>query len=306
MANDKTFGVRLSDEQFDKVKAIIDNSGLSTKEWFEKAVALTETQSLKEGATEYSKDLTELEIHTARIYELISNMVQRSIYIKDNAVKEVADKLQQRESIIGEYQEKARVAGEESKAIKESLAVLKQEKEELSKQLEGQLATLENNQSLIDEYKEKIDTLSSLVNQYKGYAAQNTELKESFAAEKESMATAFNEREGRLLSAMEELKATTVDQQNNIERLTNNLNSTIAANEKEMESIHVNHTNELTQLTKEKDLEKEKAILEVKQEYQEKVQTVHDQYNEKLAALYAKFEANSPNKKETMNKQKDR
>ena len=49
---------------------------------------------MKQGATDYSQDLNELEVHTTRIYELISNMVQRSIYIKDHAVKEISDRLE--------------------------------------------------------------------------------------------------------------------------------------------------------------------------------------------------------------------
>ncbi len=74
---DKTFGVKVSEELNDKVKAMIENSGVSSKEWFEKAVALTELQSIKQGASDYQQDLTELEVHTSRIYELVSNMVQR-------------------------------------------------------------------------------------------------------------------------------------------------------------------------------------------------------------------------------------
>ena len=39
-------------------------------------------------------------------YELVSNMIQQSIYIKNHAVKEVSNKLVQTKAIIGEYQEK--------------------------------------------------------------------------------------------------------------------------------------------------------------------------------------------------------
>lgn len=289
---DKTFGVKVSEELYDRVKAMIENSGDNAKDWFEKAVSMTELQSIKQGAADYSQDLNELEIHTARIYELISNMVQRSIYIKDNAVNEVADKLQQREAIIGEYQEKARAAGEELKTTKESLTALEQEKEEVSKQLESQLATLENNQSLINEYKEKIDTLSSLVNQYKGYAAENVELKKSYAAEKEQMKEEFTQKERELKTSIIDSRKIIEDQRKQVEQLTERLGNTIQANEKEIDSLKVNFGNQLTQLTTTKDLEKERAILEVERKYQEQLQEIHDQYNEKLSRLYEKFDRN--------------
>ncbi|MEC1524447.1 hypothetical protein P9D43_20810 [Neobacillus niacini] len=286
--SDKTFGVKVSEELYEKVKSMIENSGDSAKEWFEKAVAITEMQSIKQGASDYNKELTELDIHTARIYELVSNMVQSSIYIKDNAVKEVTDKLEQREAIISEYQEKANNAVVELKQAQEILKVLEQEKGELSKQLESQQATVENNQSLIHEYKEKIDTLSSLVNQYKGYATENAELKEAFANERESMTSQFQQKESRLVSSIEELKATVHEQK-----------QLLISKEREMESLKVNYSNQLTQLTSQKDLEKASAILVVKQEYQEKLQTIHDQYNEKLARIYEKLENGSKKKPAT-------
>ena len=67
---DKTFGVKVSEELHEKVREMIENSGDSVKDWFEKAVALTEIQNIKQGATDYSQDLNELEIHTARIYRI--------------------------------------------------------------------------------------------------------------------------------------------------------------------------------------------------------------------------------------------
>src|SRR5690606_17002671 len=138
---DKTFGVKVSEDLYEKVKTMIENSGDSAKEWFEKAVAISELQSIKQGATDYNQDLNELEVHTSRIYELVSNMVQRSIYIKDHAVKENSDKLEQKEAIIGEYQEKTKTAVEESKQTKEDLKVIEQEKEGALKQLEDLRST---------------------------------------------------------------------------------------------------------------------------------------------------------------------
>ena len=74
-------------------------------------------------------------------YELVSNMIQQSIYIKNHAVKEVSDKLVQTEAIIGEYQEKAKSTIEELKQSQESNKLLEQEKEDLLKQLEQALTT---------------------------------------------------------------------------------------------------------------------------------------------------------------------
>lgn len=261
---DKTFGVKVSEDLYEKVKLMIESSGDSAKEWFEKAVAISELQSIKEGASDYKQDLNELEVHTARIYELISNMIQRSIYIKDHAVKEIEDKLQQKESIIGEYQEKARVSLEETKIANESLKILEQEKIELLKQLEDQRATNENNQLLIHEYKEKNDTLSGLVSKYQSYADENEKLKEQFTLERE-----------RLQSQVEEISIQNDDQQDQIRELT-----------REIESLKANHVNELERLTEKKDFEREKALLEIEREYQQKLLQSNEGYNIRIKEMY--------------------
>ena len=103
---DKTLGIKVTEEVYDKAKSVIEMSGLTAKDWLEKAVSLYELNSLKDGISgDFSNDLTELEIHTTRIYALISNMIARSTYLKDHAVKEVTDKLETKENIINEIQE---------------------------------------------------------------------------------------------------------------------------------------------------------------------------------------------------------
>lgn len=279
---DKTFGVKVSDDLYEKVKMMIEGSGSSSKEWFERAVALTEVQNLKDGSPDYKQDLSELEIHTTRIYELVANMLQRANYIKDDAVRGLAEKLDSKEMTITDLQATVKELQERLSGLEKESQQNTSEKEELAKQLEDQRSVNTNNQALIQEYKDKIDTLSSLVNQYKDYATENIELKESFAAEKESMIADFQQKEERFQSATEELKATVRDQQDQIEKLSQN-----------KEILKANQVNELTRLTEMKDLEKERAVLETERNYQEKLQEIHNQYNEKLARLYEKLETNT-------------
>lgn len=288
--SDKTFGVKVSEEVYDRVKNMVEASGVSAKEWFEKAVALTAVQDLKDGSGDYKQDLSELELHTTRIYELVANMIQRANYLKDDAVKGLETKLESRELTITELQSNVKALNEELKRVAEESRQSENDKQTLNEQVEGLRSVNDNNLALIQEYKEKIDTLSSLVNDYKSYATENVELKKAYAAEKDQMKAEFTEKESRLGSSIEELKLTVHEQQEQMERLNEKLNNTIQTNKKENESLNINFENQLTQLTDVKDLEKERAILEVERKYQEKIQQVHDQYNEKLARLYEKFE----------------
>lgn len=70
---------------------------------------------------------------------------------------------------------------------------LEKEKEELLKQLEEAKSVNVNNQLLIDEYKEKNDTLSGLVGKYQAYIEENEELKEKFTYERERLQSRVSE-----------------------------------------------------------------------------------------------------------------
>jgi hypothetical protein len=191
-------------------------------------------------------------------------MIQRSIYIKDHAVKEVSDKLEQKESIIGEYQEKAKLAIEEANTIKESSKLLDQEKSELSKQLESQKATNENNQLLIHEYKEKNDTLSGLVSKYQSFAQENEQLKIEHAKVLE-----------RMQSQVKEVMGQNNDQQDEIKTLKQQLGS-----------LKDSHAIELERINEKKDFEREKALLEVEREWQQKLTQANTEYSNTLKGLY--------------------
>jgi DNA repair exonuclease SbcCD ATPase subunit len=296
--SDKTFGVKVSEELYEKVKSMIDVSGVSSKDWFEKAVALTAVQNLKDGSGAYKQDLSELEIHTTRIYELVGNMINRAEYLKMDAVKELEGKLESRELTITELQGSVKKLTEDLKQLEEESKQSASDKKELSEQVESFRSANDNNQALIQEYKEKIDTLSSLVNEYKGYATENAELKEKHSAEKEQMKADFGEKESRMTSSIEELKSTARDQATLIEQLQEGLDKTVQHHQNELDNQKVNFENQLTQLTDRKDLERDRAILEIERKYQEKLEKIHEQYNEKLAGLYERLETKEKPKNE--------
>lgn len=296
--SDKTFGVKVSEELYDRVKNMIEISGGNAKTWFEKAVSLTAVQDLKDGSGAYKQDLSELEVHTTRIYELVANMINRAEYMKMGAVKELEGKLDSRELTITELQGNVKKLSEDLKRLEEVSQQAENDKKELTELLEGARAVNDNNQALIQEYKEKIDTLSSLVNEYKGYATENVEIKSKHAAEMEQMKAAFGEKESRMISSIEELKMTVRDQDALIHQLQEKLTRAIGNHENEVEALKANQVNQLTQLTDKKDLEKDRAILEIERKYQEKLEKIHEQYNEKIAGLYERLETKEKPKDE--------
>lgn len=258
---DKTFGVKVTEEVYDKAKAAIEVSGLTAKDWLEKVVALYELNTLKDGISgDYSNDLAELEVHTTRIYALISNMIARSTYLKDNAVKEVTEKLEGKENIITDLQEqnkilKANIHDFEEQHKVDTESILKSEEKLASMQ-----NTLDNNQALITEYKEKNDTLSGLVSQFKGYAEDNERLKSEMSDLKIDLTN----------------RAESAEKENEkLARKVSELQDTLVKNEEQ-------HQTDINILIDKKDIERDRALVELERKSQE-LQTAA---NEKIRSLY--------------------
>ncbi|NOU73422.1 hypothetical protein GC098_18675 [Paenibacillus sp. LMG 31458] len=85
MATDNTtYGVKVSSETKDKINSMIVASGLSSKEWFERLLALYELQVYKqqEGSLKYLSDIETLQDHTKRIDEIFTSLIKK--VIEDN------------------------------------------------------------------------------------------------------------------------------------------------------------------------------------------------------------------------------
>lgn len=264
---DKTFGVKVSEEMYEKAKLVIESSGVSSKDWFEKAVALYEMNSIKQGSSDYTQDLTELEHHTTRMYELIVNMIQRSVYLKDHAVKDISDKLDRKEAIISDFQQQFLQFKEEITLKSNLVAVLQGQEKEFKEQLKANATTLENNQALIAEYKEKNDTLSGLAAKFQAYAEENEQLK----------------------IELDEAKTTLTDRAIEAELKADLLKHELTDAQKTLVTAQQHYEEGLLISTERKDLEREKALVELERQQQAHVATLNDKHNEQIRALYVEM-----------------
>lgn len=276
---DKTYGFKVNEDVYERARMIIESSGLSSKDWFENALAMYEVKAMQTNTPEYAKDLTELELHTTRIYELVINMIHQSVYLKNHAIKEVADKLESKEGIILELQSKLVEMKEQVNQLTTNNKQSSELQATLQEQLNEQKNTIDNGNLLINEYKEKNDTLNGLLTQYKGYAEENEQLKSSFEQEKANLLQQANEQRA---SAEEKIR--------DLETLNQTANERAHQLEVVLENAKANYERELEIMQERKELEREKALVEVEREYQAKLQVQLDKYNDKVAELHTENE----------------
>lgn len=259
-----TFSVKVTPELRDKAQELLKASGLKGKEWLEHVIATLEIQSLKENATEYESDLNELETHTRRIYELTSNMIQRSDVLKKSTVRELETKLEQQREITSEFQTKIKQAIEEKDQANEQLKISLSEQEELNKRLEEIHKQLNTSTDLNEQLKEKNVTLSDLVAKYQEYADENEQLKNTLTTNQQ-----------KCQSAIDELTRQNNNQQNEIKAL-------------QAEIAAMKHQHELTleRAVEKKDIEYQKSLLQTERDHQKALTDANNEYTQKIKELY--------------------
>jgi len=268
LSKDTTISFRGSDELKEKVTVMIEGSGLTQKEWYEKAISLAEINSLKEGAKDYSKDLSELEMHTQRIYELIGNMVKRAGYEKDAVERKLDEVKVSQNEVITDYQQKLKAEIELRKEADKQTKASEENEEKLKEQFSQLQKANASNEDLIGEYKEKIDSLSSLVTEYRGYADENKRLQ-----------IAMNDLKEKNRSSIQEMQDTVNDVTHRLENTQSELNK----KEQEQEAA-------LKTLTDQLNFEKEKALLEADKKNQAQIASANENYNKKIGELYESIE----------------
>lgn len=257
LSKDTTISFRGSDELKEKVTLMIEGSGLTQKEWYEKTISLAEMNSLKEGAKDYSKDLSELEMHTQRIYELIGNMVKRAGYEKDAVERKLDEVKASQNEVITDYQQKLKAEIELRQESEKQTNISIENEDKLNEQFSQLQKANASNEALIEQYKEKIDSLSSLVSEYRSYADENKQLQTTMADLKE-----------RNRSSIQEMQDTVND-------VTRNLEKAQA---------------ELKTLTDKLSFERDKALLEADKKHQAQIASANENYNEKIRELYESIE----------------
>jgi len=182
----KTFGVKLSNEVKEKLHTLIDQSGLSGRQFIENLVANYETSKLEQQDNDVPKEIKDIEHHLLRVKELFIGKL-----------KDVEDYRQQYEFLLEESQQKhlqvvanlnEQIAGlklqfeNEKKSVVEALATnskLAEKNNELEEINRGSVKTISLYENSLENLKCQIDELKVAGEQYQAAQQENIELKAS-------------------------------------------------------------------------------------------------------------------------------
>lgn len=260
-----TKAYKVSAEVKEKLEALFTQSGMDTQESFIEHIALQyEMQQLKEGTTGYKKQLDELDYHTKRVGELFLGMIQTEGAERLELVQGYDEKLTERASVIFSQEQQISEASKLVKQRDEDLAKAQKENADLTIQL-GQAQEISRKDNLlVDEYNKRIISLSGMLDENKAAVDENKDLK----------------------TKLTELSKLTIEQTEKIQKLESDLQELDGSRLDQLLQQGKRNTEDMQRLTDRKDLEKERELLAVRQEYQAKIEKSNAADTEKLRGLY--------------------
>jgi len=254
----ETKAIKVTSEFKDHLNTLIAQSGLPTDEaWLEEATKLWELKMLKEGNPGYKKELDELEYHTKRTLEIFIAMIGAEAADRLKMIQEHEEQLSQKQAEITRLTAENGDQKRQIQAAAELLGQANKDKGDLEKQIRQLEEIVRKNDLLIGEYKEKNDTLTGLVNEYKPAGDKLKALEAELAK-----AQTENERLKDTVNRLETVTAQTAER----------------------------HKEELSRLEERKELEKEREVLRLRSEHQTKLQEVTEAANAKVRDLLAALE----------------
>lgn len=274
MAELTTWSVKMTDGLKEKIAGSLQESGLTGKEFME--VLLNTYEQVKKDRPEITPDLDELETLTKRICAIYVNVGERITTLlndKDNSYKtlvtektDLARTLQKRiTELENALKEKITIAkelaAEKDKIQEEKINLDLRQQREIQ-----QLAEInQSNKSLIEEYRQKNDTLAGLLAEYETYKNQIQELKKEVNLEKIKRAGA----EDKFKKAEDALNK----------------------NKEKLFQTEERYKVQIESIIEQQSFEKEKALLEQEKSLRNELQAEREEYNNRIKALLDEIEA---------------
>ncbi len=279
---DTTYSVRVPEDLKEKLTLVMQESGLTGKEFVGDLLSLYQLHQAKENVpVALQSDIDELRRYTSRINHIYGNIVERTYettQLQKAAHEEEMEKLKEEMAELQAGFQSQKEALDLMKQEKETMAALKSdlEKELNSKEKEylRSYSSMEDNmkgkETLLEEYKEKVESLAGIVTEQKAYQEQ------AKAMEKEAkkVAEAYEKEARERKNLADELKI-----------LEKQLSDQIKINEYQLTEKEKESKQALATLEEKLTLSCDKKLLAMQQAHQQQLQEAQEEYNTKVKEL---------------------
>jgi hypothetical protein len=283
----KVLGIRLDAEERKRFDEFVSEEGKNNKDFLNTLLNLYELNKGKVKNINLVGDIETLEGYTNKIQQAFINVIEKLESQKEGIAEHSQKDLQI-------YKEKVNNLEFELDAIKlvnsarqKELINVNSDNVTLKEQYSQLQNSLQDKLTIIEEYKGKNDTLSGIIEEYKGYKVEIEECRKTIAdtqaksVEKDALIKDINYDMMVKDTDIEEMKNKHMEE---IQRLS-------IDNKKEIESLTSKHDQAIENLKNSLRIEKDMAILELKQQEQEKIQKIQEENNNKINEYQSKYKS---------------
>jgi len=243
----------------EKITSMITESGLNAKDFISQIIQSYELKEVRKMQPVMDADIEELSLLTGRIHNLFINLCERVSSFQQQREEEFGVKLSEKDGMLAVFNDRIRVQEQKLIQYDENMVVLKKQYEDVWQQHTQTVEMCEAQKALVLEYREKNDTLTGLLSEYQEYRHQIESLKQ----------------------AMEEEKILRCDIESKLREKDNEIRQLKTLVEDTQKTAEL----QLQQRLESLNIEKEKYILTLQKEQQNKLETAQQQYADKVKEL---------------------
>jgi DNA repair exonuclease SbcCD ATPase subunit len=247
----------ISDETKDKINKVIEESGLADKEWIDRATEVWTLHAMKGEIPDFRMEIEEVEGLTNRIRAVLINMAQRTSFEKDETRRKWEETLEDKRLLIEQMNCELLDLGKQLKTAQEETERQRQLREEADKYAKQVEQSSESNRELAESYKEKNETLTDLVAQYKNGYEESRTLRDELAECRRTIIT---------------------------------LEKELANNEERLRQQAEKYKTDLDRAIERRDIEHERETLRLRTEHQAQLQAAAQEATTEIRGLYERME----------------
>ena len=275
-----TYAVKLDTEVKEELQSLLEgfkvDTGANAGDFIKTLVEVYKTNKIVSKVSSTDADIKELNTLTSRIYSIYSNLIERNNNNNNVLQQEFSEQFAEKDNTINNLKTKIQDMQQEHEELQEIFNNVCSDKKELENE-NSQAIELNTSYKLnISKLQEELISLQDLKEVNKKLLNENNVAKQLLAVQQEDNI---------------KLKDSIKDKDFNI----NNLNKTIEDNKNEYISftdrLKKDHVREAQEITDKLNIEKDKAILELKKIHQEGLEKIQSKHNLEIEKYQIKYKS---------------
>jgi hypothetical protein len=281
----KVLGIRLDAEERKRFDEFVNEEGKNNKDFLNTLLNLYELNKGKVKNINLIGDIDELEKYTNKIHQafisVIDKLESQKSNISEDSQKDLLiykDKVNSLEEEYGALKLLNSARQKELISVNSDNVTLKEQHAQLQENLQDKL-------TIIKEYQGKNDTLSGIIEEYKGFKAENENIKKLLSASQ----TSVIDLKGSIKEKDFSINELTRSQEKLIQEYQKTISELDSKHNAEVEKSAKDNLKDLESLKKESQLNVKLAVAEIKEELNNKLNQEQQKHNEDIQEYQGKY-----------------